>query len=484
MRRSGVLRRLGKLQIRWKLTLGSACMLLLIFAFYHLAQYLAIEQTMTSRIEQSVRESMDTVLNHILEREMGFEEADLPVLRQTLHRLNERNQQIRILDQDGLEIAYVTDGIGEPLIQHVTAVLPELSIQSSGDAKFMVLRAPLVVLAFQGTVEIVRGMEETTLVINRMGQVMLYTGLGAVLLSALGGAWLSGLLLRPLRSMAGTIRRVREDGWQARMPVSGSRDEMDTLMRMFNEMMDDVERSFNRQRRFTQDASHELRTPIAIVQGHLDMLRRWGADDPQVLKESLQATSEEMNRLSRLVEDLLALTRAEQQPSRPEEQGLDDAGKVLEALAANVRYVHPHHPLSLMAEELAGVPLTLSVEHLEQLLIIVVDNAARYSEEGRPIRISCRLTESVAHIEVSDEGIGIAEKDLPHVFDRFYRADKARSGDNRGTGLGLSIARRLVEQAGGSIRLHSTEHMGTVVHLELPVQSITANHNKGGTFDA
>ena len=474
MKRRGALRWLGKLQIRWKLTLGTACMLLLIFALYHIAQYLAIEQTMTSRIEQSVRGSMDTVLNHILEREMGFDEADLPVLRQTLQRLNERNQQIRIQDLDGREVVYVTDGIGEPMIQQSKAALPELSIQSSGEAKFMVMQAPIVVLSFQGSVEIVRGMEETTLVINRMGQIMLYTGLGAVLLSALGGAWLSGLLLRPLRSMAATIRKVREEGWQARMPESGSRDEMDTLMHMFNEMMDDVERSFNRQRRFTQDASHELRTPIAIVQGHLNMLRRWGSTDPQVLQESLQASSEEVSRLSRLVEDLLSLTRAEQQHTLPGEQGLHDAGKVLEAVVTNVRYVYPHHPLSLTAEEVAGVPLTIASELLEQLLIILLDNAARYSEEGRPIRIICQLTKSAVRIEVADEGIGIADKDLPYVFDRFYRADKARSGDKRGTGLGLSIAKRLVEQAGGSIRLHSTEQVGTVVHVELPVQMNTA----------
>lgn len=471
--RRGRWRRSGRLPLRWKLTLGSAVMLLLIFAIYHIAQYMAIEQTMTARVERSMRASMDAMLNHILEREMSFETEQLPALRQALRRLGEQGQLIRITDREGRETLVVTEGIPAQAARSADpAALPELSIRTDDDVRYMVLRAPITVLSYQGTIELVRGMNETAELIRRVGQVMLYTGLGAVLLSAVGGAWLSGLLLRPLRQMTATIRRVREEGWHARMPVRTTDDEMDVLMRMFNEMMDEVEHAFNRQRQFTQDASHELRTPIAIALGHLHLLRRWGAEDPAVLKESLQASTEEIERLRRLVDELLDLTRSEQEPET-EERALDDAGATLRAIVDKVRPVYAEHSVELVSEALDGVPLTWSAEHLEQALIILIDNAAKYSSAGKPIHIEGRREGDVVRIIVTDRGVGIAAADLPHVFDRFYRADKARSADTRGTGLGLSIAKRLVERVGGMVDISSTENVGTMVEVLLPVRGHT-----------
>ncbi|MFS0728046.1 ATP-binding protein [Paenibacillus sp. 1P07SE] len=467
-------RRLGavRLPIRWKLTAGSALMLIIIFACYHIVLYMAIEQSMSSRHERSMRATMATVLNHILEREIGFMEAELAGLGQALGHMNERDQLIRIVSQEGMAVALVTHGVPEEAGAGAVTSETDLSIHTEDGSRYMVLAAPIVIHAFQGTVEIVRVTDESMLLIRSVGQVMLYTGIGAVLLSALGGAWLSGLLLRPLRAMATTIRKVRQEGWQERMPVTGSRDEMDTLMLMFNEMMDDVGRSFDRQRQFTQDASHELRTPIAIVEGHLSMLRRWGASDPEVLQESLKASGEEIARLRRLVEELLTLTRIEELP--PERgHGLEDAGAALESILHKVRDVYLSHPLELTAAGLNGLSLTITGEHLEQLLIILLDNAANYSPAGNPIRITCSGEAWGMQLEVADQGIGISEADLPFIFDRFYRADKARSGDMRGTGLGLSIAKRLTEQAGGSIIARSEESKGTSVIVKLPRQQIT-----------
>ncbi|MGV2720006.1 UNVERIFIED_CONTAM: ATP-binding protein, partial [Klebsiella pneumoniae] len=231
-----------------------------------------------------------------------------------------------------------------------------------------------------------------------------------------------------------------------------------------------LERSFQQQRQFVEDASHELRTPIAIVEGHLGMLRRWGKHDPAVLEESLQISVEELSRLKALVEELLVLTRAENL-QMDEAAAVCEPEQVISQTVKKVNVLHPAFIIERDLQALSGVKLAISAEHLEQILLILLDNAVKYSRERKRIAVRAAIQGERARLEIIDAGIGIPAKDLPYVTDRLYRVDKARnrkSGAMDGNGLGLSIAKRLVERYNGALTIESVEQEGTTVNVLLP----------------
>jgi len=265
-----------------------------------------------------------------------------------------------------------------------------------------------------------------------------------------------------------TIRKIKQKGLQERVQFYDNQDEIASLMKMFNKMMDQVERSFRQQRLFVEDASHELRTPLAIIEGHLAMLRRWGKNDPAVLEESLHASIQELTRLKGLVQEMLELTRAEQELQEREAR-LPHPAQAIRQIIRNIAVLHPSFQFAEDVDALDGLSLAVGEEHLEQILLILLDNAVKYSGESRRIEVSAVLWQQSARISISDRGIGIPEQDLPYVMDRLYRVDKSRSSEQSGHGLGLSIAKRLVEKYDGSLTIQSIEGKGTTVSFLLPI---------------
>lgn len=230
-----------------------------------------------------------------------------------------------------------------------------------------------------------------------------------------------------------------------------------------------------RQRRFVADASHELRAPLTAIQGNLELLRRYPAMPTHDRREALEDTEHEAKRLGRLVSDLLALARADAgQPSKCERVSLETLlQEAFTDYQAHTGQGQPHsHTL-----ELGGVEEKTLVqgdrERLKQLVGILLDNALKYTPAGG--RITLELSRDLAEVrlEVRDNGIGISDKDLPHVFERFYRADQARvrGQDPGGTGLGLSIAQWITEQHGGQISLESELGVGTTARVILPLST-------------
>jgi two-component system sensor histidine kinase ArlS len=331
------------------------------------------------------------------------------------------------------------------------------------------MRSPITIFDFQGTIEMLRSMEGVERLIARFYRIMIICCGAAILLSIVGGRVLASGLIRPLRAMNATMRRVKQVGLQERMPITGAKDEIAALQTMFNGMMDEVEASFRRQRRFVEDASHELRTPIAIMEGHLSMLNRWGKHDPDVTDSSLRITSAELGRLKGLVDQLLLLSRAERT------EGLEPQGTcerpllVVRDAAEQQRMMKPDYVISADVDVLESEVLAIGERELAQLLHILLDNAVKYSGESRVVLISAELHGAQAKLSVEDWGIGVSEEELPLVWDRFYRADQARSGAQGGYGLGLPIAKSLVRRHGGDIIMFSEPGRGTKVTVTLPV---------------
>lgn len=469
-----MLSRYAELPIRWKLTLWSALLLFLLFAASSLAQFWFVEGWMTRQEEERIERDMRELLNVLLAKEITVEPGQYDTIRSYLDKVSVRNGMIRIWSDKGEPVITVADNMPHSwLTGDMRAEVGGGPVHSKDG--MLAMASPITVFRFKGAVEIVRSMDDIERLIAALSRIMLVCGAVALALSGIGGRLLARVLIKPLRAMNDTIRLVKQNGLQERMPVEGARDDVAALKMMFNDMMDQVERSFRQQKQFVEDASHELRTPIAIMEGHLNLLRRWGKDDPEVLRQSLQSSTEELTRLKRLVEELLLLSRAEKfgESRLPAEPCLDLA-ETVRNVAWRTGVIHPDFQIAVKATDADGLGTGASEAHLEQILQILLDNAVKYSGNSRGISIEVTGAAGEAVVAITDRGIGISADDLPYVWDRFYRADRSRSG-SAGYGLGLPIARRLAEGSGCTLELLSELGQGTAAVLKVPLLQGASN---------
>lgn len=226
-----------------------------------------------------------------------------------------------------------------------------------------------------------------------------------------------------------------------------------------NDLLDRMQAAYSQQARFVSDASHELRTPIAVLRGYADLLERWGKDDPQVRDEAIEAIQAEAGRMSRLVEQLLFLARGDSGRTQLRPEPLDLAALAREAWE-ECRMIDPAHQWHLDAPQ--AVACTADRDMLKQALRVLSDNAAKYTPDGKSITLRAFSDRNGRPcLAVRDEGMGIKAEDVPHVFDRFYRSDPARTRQSGGSGLGLSIADWIVTQHGGHMEVYSLEGTGS-----------------------
>jgi signal transduction histidine kinase len=299
--------------------------------------------------------------------------------------------------------------------------------------------------------------------------LVVITGLVAIILSFVGGRILSFQLLKPINSMIKTMKSIKETGLNKRVNINNQRDEMTELGIMFNELMDNLETSFQQQQQFVEDASHELKTPLTIIHGHLSLINRWGKDNPEVLERSLSLSLNETNRLIRMVSELLTLSRGDFSTTPTMLEDIKIKG-VIEDVVENFLTLNRDYKIASSIDISSNFTMKIFKSHLEQIIIILLDNAIKYSRIKKEIKLHVRLQENNLAIEIKDYGVGIPEEDLPLVMNRFYRVDKARSRKNGGNGLGLAIAKRLLEYYKGSIEIKSVYGEWTKVIIIIPIR--------------
>ena len=238
-----------------------------------------------------------------------------------------------------------------------------------------------------------------------------------------------------------------------------------------NNLLRQMQEAKLQQMRFVNDASHELRTPIAVIQGYVNMLDRWGKTDETVLDESIEALKLESEHMQELVEQLLFLARGDSGRNTLQRQQMNLAQVVRDVWDESCMIDEGHIyqcDVPESAEESPRFDLVGDLAMIKQSMRIIIQNAAKYSDEGSRIRLSADAdAESVSYV-VQDEGIGMSERDASHIFERFYRADGARNGGTEGSGLGLSIAKWIVDAHGGTIEVLSREGVGTRFTVRLP----------------
>lgn len=283
-------------------------------------------------------------------------------------------------------------------------------------------------------------------------------------LASVGSYFLADRMLRPLRTMTQTAKTISAGNLSQRLPVTTPTDEIGQLATTFNQMFERLHQAFEHQRRFVSNASHELRTPLTVLRGQLEVALR-KARSPEEYRQTLQTALTQAERLSRLTEQLLLLARTEsagwishRKPVRLDRLALE--------VCQELRPLAEHKQLLLETACSSPIVVQGDAELLRQAIFNLLDNAIKYTPAGGRVRLSLEQQEGRAQLIVADTGVGIPPDDLPHIFERFYRVDKARSVG--GVGLGLALVREIITQHQGEIQVASVLHHGTTFTVSLP----------------
>ena len=283
--------------------------------------------------------------------------------------------------------------------------------------------------------------------------------------AAAAGRYISKKMLNPILDITETAASIGVEDLNRRIEYQGPDDEIKVLSDTFNDMISRLQEAFDKQTRFISDASHELRTPISVIQGYAQLINRWGKEDPAILQESIDSIVDETDNMTMLIKNMLTLAKYQQS------QSLNMIPFSLNELAEDIireyEIMESAKQITLTAPEQLYIMGDFNL--MKQMLRALVDNAIKYSQENdHPIEINIFSKDNMNCLCVSDKGAGIEEKDIPHIFERFYRADESRNKEIPGNGIGLSVADAIIKKHGAKTSVKSQIGFGTTITVKLP----------------
>ncbi|QNB44919.1 HAMP domain-containing protein [Thermanaerosceptrum fracticalcis] len=465
--------------IRWRLTLWYTGILLAVLVVLGSAVYFLLERSLMAEIDRYLEAKATEVVKST--KVVGT----LPFfLRQVVlpdvEVFAAPDVYLQVVALKG-EIAVRSKNLGnyslpvdEKAVQEMLKKGTAFQTFSVGEEKFKMILKPLIVeREIVGFLQVARPLKSLTLALGRLKNILVFGGFISVLLALALGWFMSGKALSPIGHLTREAKTIGENrAFHSRVKYVGPRDELGELALTFNKMLENLEEAYRlleeslqTQKRFVADASHELRTPLTSIQGNVDFLLQLSHESPELQKEVLLDISAETKRLSRLVKDLLTLARADSGLSLNLQEM--ELKPVLEEVTRQARFLGKNHHFRIEMEEAGDVVLKADVDYFKQLLFIFLDNAFKYTQPGKNVTLIVKRQEDRVELLFADEGPGIPQEDLPHIFDRFYRAGKARSGG--GTGLGLAIARWIAVEHGAEISVESTVGQGSIFRISFPI---------------
>ncbi len=318
-----------------------------------------------------------------------------------------------------------------------------------------------------GIVQVGQSLAPVNQSMHNLTYLLLFLTLLALLLSAYGSYWLAGRTFKPIHNLTRVAHDISANDMHQRVPLPHANDEVRELALIFNRMIDRLEHAFHQQRRFVADASHELRTPVSVIRSITDV----ALAHPSTVQESvlvLQDINAESERLSMLITDLLALARADEGQVQIDKDAVD-LDLLISDVLASMEVLATERGIALIPDELQPTVVVGDAARLIQVIMSLVENALTYTNAGGRVTLSVKANETFGVLTVSDNGIGIAPSDQEHIFERFYRADPARSRIAGGSGLGLSIVDWVVRVHGGTVSVESQLGQGTTFTVLLPL---------------
>lgn len=467
------------MSIRLKLTLWYSSVVAITVAVFSVILYTLVWRITLRDIDLTIKARAESVASSIFVAP-GMHMMNRPIVIPDVDVFSEADIYVQVMDAQGNVVAKSAN-LGRqslPLSPEDLATALKGSFFKTQTVGRFPVRTYTVPLTYRnyvvGFVQVGRALRPTLLSMSRLRLTLVLVGLFTVLLAGAFGWWLSKAALRPIERLTNDAREIGEKmDFSRRVAYTGPQDEVGQLAATFNMMLSNLETAYKRleqalasQKRFVADASHELRTPLTVIRGNVELLKRCVGVDAEGTREAIEDIEYEVERLSRMAGELLDLARA-------------DAGQHLELVPVDIVSL-----LRSMEKRLAvlangrrfqlkvnvptpEVTVLGSKDHIERLLTILVDNGVKYTEPGGEIEVKLEVKNDYALLSVRDNGSGIAPEDLPHIFDRFYRADKTRS--RGGTGLGLAIAKWIVSEHGGEINVQSEVGKGTVFEVKIPI---------------
>lgn len=465
------------LSIRAKLTLWYLGIAALVLGAFAVAIYFYLSRGLLTAIDTSLwnqAERIALATGHPSSNEEPTQPGSLMLAPQFVSIVDKEGEVTdAILDAEGHEVPLIQSsleqsaGDGKPRLDQVSV---------SGDEHARIITWPardeegelFFVVVGQSLKDLERAQRQLLILLAVSNPI-------ALLLASLGGLWIANKALRPVDRLTRAAERIGRGSLSERVEESRSKDEIGRLAATFNEMISKLEQAFERERRFTADASHELKTPLAVLRGDIEVaLRR--ERSAEEYRNVLASSLEEIARLTKLTDDLLTLARSD-----AGERVLELEPIRLDTLAAEAHaFIQPLADSSgvRLNYESPSSPIVIEGDgkRLKQLLVNLLDNAIKYTPSGGSARLVLSVQDSLALIEISDNGRGITAESLPHIFERFYRRSDPRDSRVTGFGLGLAISKWIVDAHNGSIEVESEQGRGSRFTVRLPLAEEIMNY--------
>lgn len=467
--------------IRWKLTLWYAGLLVIILIILGFALYQALRHSLMSEAIDTVVTRAQQISSFIetpeagvtSEREGTFIDISDPDL---VKKFSSESIYIEIRDGEGVLVNHSfllrehhlnggtlvsklkTTGPGTLELRHLSEL-----------GRMIVYTLPLMREGQNlGTVKVGRSLKFMDSALDRLQLLLLFLFGGGFLLAVGVGTALAKAALSPIDHITKTARQIGAEGLNQRLNLKGPEDEVTRLADAFDEMLDRLETAFQRERRFTADVSHELRTPLTIIKGTAEVARRGGAKSPGEYREVLQSIESEADRMTKITKSLLTLARADAGQLRLK-MGKVDLDEIVEEVQEELASLAEQKGIDLKTKIVTPVEIEGDEGRLKRLLSNLLENALKYTPNRGQIVLTLERDNHWVKLTVADTGVGIPDRDLPHIFERFYRVDRARSREEGGAGLGLSIVKWIVLAHGGHIEVASRLGRGTTFTVWLPL---------------
>lgn len=322
------------------------------------------------------------------------------------------------------------------------------------------------------TVQVASPLHEALEAINAFAFMLAFAVPILLAVATAGGYWLSKRALNPVDQIAAAAQRISIENLAERLPVTNTGDQLERLSGTLNQMFSRLESSVRSIKQFTADASHELRTPIALIRTTAEVAVQNRSRRPEEYLDALDEVLVESERTSQLVETLMLLARADAN-KEPIERASVDLCSIIRVVAEQGEKLAGSRNVQFSVNVSNEPVLVLAdAEAIRRVALILIDNAIKYSNPGGRVTLSVGIEGTDGVVSVADTGMGIADEDIRHVFDRFWRADKVRSRSQRGAGLGLAIAKWIADAHHGSIQVQSTVGQGSIFRLRIPLDSL------------
>lgn len=440
--------------------------------------YVLLARALYSRIDANLRAVVQiatTSLTNDLAEGQDYADA----ARSTAAELSSRQQMLAIYDTSGRLLAEGgrDDDLEVPLPEITTSPSNEAMLLTVGEAKddddrhrLAIRRVSIPPLDATYVVVVGSDLEPTDEELESLREVLAYVIPIAIVLAGVGGWFLARQSLAPVAAMAERARKIGVGDFNARLPVANPRDELGRLAETFNDLLNRLEQSLIQQRQFMADASHELRTPVTTSRTAAAVALQQSHRDEEEYRETLTIIEQQTTRLSRIVDDMFTLARADA-GSYPVRRTLMYLDEIADDAVRAARVLADTKQVSVELTTLQSASFTGDEELVRRLIGNLLDNAVRHTRPGSVVRVSLDHESERYVLSVTDAGGGIAPEIQPHIFDRFFRRDVARTSSDGGAGLGLALARWIARSHRGDVTLVRSSHEGTTFQATLPSRS-------------